>query len=118
MLSGFYQIIQKSVSPVSILREDVDGDIQIYDFHYLKTQGESEDYDLNYEHWEDFADEVQEFMNKYGIQNSWIISQLEVDETNFSKFLNKKRKLPKSDSYNLSSFIKRYKANMEWLEIK
>ena len=118
MLSGFHQIIQKSVSPVSILREDVDGDIQIYDFYYLKTQGESEDYELNYEHWEDFAEEVQEFMNKYGIQNSWIISQLEVDETNFSKFLNKKRKLPKSDSYNLSSFMKRYKANMEWLEIK
>lgn len=117
MLSGFHQIIQKSVSPVSILREDVDGDIQIYDFHYLKTQGESEDYDLNYEHWEDFADEVQEFMNKYGIRNNWIISQLEVDGTNFSKFLNKKRNLSKSDSYNLSSFIKRYKANMEWLEI-
>lgn len=117
MLSGFHQIIQKSVSPVSILREDVDGDIQIYDFHYLKTQGESEDYDLNYEHWEDFADEVQEFMNKYGIRNDWLAAQLEIDIAVLSRFLNKKRNLSKSNSFNLTSFIKRYKSNMEWLQL-
>lgn len=117
MLSGFHQIIQKSVSPVSVLREDVDGDIQIYDFHYLKTHGESEDYDLNYEHWEDFADEVQEFMNKYGIRNDWLAAQLEIDIAVLSRFLNKKRNLSKSNSFNLSSFIKRYKSNMEWLQI-
>lgn len=117
MLSGFHQIIQKSVSPVSILREDVDGDIQIYDFHYLKTYGESEDYDLNYEYWEDFADEVQEFMNKYGIRNDWLAAQLEIDIAVLSRFLNKKRNLSKSNSFNLTSFIKRYKSNMEWLQI-
>lgn len=117
MLSGFHQIIQKSVSPVSILREDVDGDIQIYDFHYLKTHGESEDYDLNYEYWEDFADEVQEFMNKYGIRNDWLAAQLEIDIAVLSRFLNKKRNLSKSNSFNLTSFIKRYKSNMEWLQI-
>lgn len=117
MLSGFHQIIQKSVSPVSILREDVDGDIQIYDFRYLKTQGESEDYDLNYEHWEDFADEVQAFMNKYGIRNDWLAAQLEIDIAVLSRFLNKKRNLSKSNSFNLTSFIKRYKSNMEWLQL-
>lgn len=117
MLSGFRQIIQKSVSPVSILREDVDGDIQIYDFHYLKTQGESEDYDLNYEYWEDFADEVQEFMNKYGIRNDWLAAQLEIDIAVLSRFLNKKRNLSKSNSFNLTSFIKHYKSNMEWLQL-
>lgn len=117
MLSGFHQIIQKSVSPVSILREDVDGDIQIYDFHYLKTQGESEDYDLNYEYWEDFADEVQEFMNKYGIRNDWLAAQLEIDIAVLSRFLNKKRNLSKSNSFNLTSFIKHYKSNMEWLQL-
>lgn len=117
MLSGFHQIIQKSVSPVSVLREDVDGDIQIYDFHYLKTHGESEDYDLNYEHWEDFADEVQEFMNKYGIRNDWLAAQLEIDIAVLSRFLNKKRNLSKSNSFNLTSFIKRYKSNMEWLQL-
>lgn len=117
MLSGFHQIIQKSVSPVSILREDVDGDIQIYDFHYLKTQGESEDYDLNYEHWEDFADEVQEFMNKYGIRNDWLAAQLEIDIAVLSRFLNKRRNLSKSNSFNLTSFIKHYKSNMEWLQL-
>jgi hypothetical protein len=117
MLSGFHQIIQKSVSPVSILREDVDGDIQIYDFHYLKTQGESENYDLNYEHWEDFADEVQEFMNKYGIRNDWLAAQLEIDIAVLSRFLNKRRNLSKSNSFNLTSFIKHYKSNMEWLQL-
>lgn len=117
MLSGFHQIIQKSVSPVSILREDVDGDIQIYDFHYLKTQGESEDYDLNYEHWEDFADEVQEFMNKYGIRNDWLAAQLEIDIAVLSRFLNKRRNLSKSNSFNLTSFIKHYKSNMEWFQL-
>lgn len=117
MLSGFHQIIQKSVSPVSILREDVDGDIQIYDFHYLKTHGESEDYDLNYEHWEDFADEVQEFMNKYGIRNDWLAAQLEIDIAVLSRFLNKRRNLSKSNSFNLTSFIKHYKSNMEWLQL-
>ena len=117
MLSGFHQIIQKSVSPVSILREDVDGDIQIYDFHYLKTQGESEDYDLNYEYWEDFADEVQEFMNKYGIRNDWLAAQLEIDIAVLSRFLNKKRNLSKSNSFNLTSFIKHYKSNMEWIQL-
>lgn len=117
MLSGFHQIIQKSVSPVSILREDVDGDIQIYDFHYLKTHGESEGYDLNYEYWEDFADEVQEFMNKYGIRNDWLAAQLEIDIAVLSRFLNKKINLSKSNSFNLTSFIKRYKSNMEWLQI-
>lgn len=117
MLSGFHQIIQKSVSPVSILREDVDGDIQIYDFHYLKTQGESEDYDLNYEHWEDFVDEVQEFMNKYGIRNDWLAAQLEIDIAVLSRFLNKRRNLSKSNSFNLTSFIKHYKSNMEWLQL-
>lgn len=117
MLSGFHQIIQKSVSPVSVLREDVDGDIQIYDFHYLKMHGESEDYDLNYEHWEDFADEVQEFMNKYGIRNDWLAAQLEIDIAVLSRFLNKRRNLSKSNSFNLTSFIKRYKSNMEWLQL-
>lgn len=117
MLSGFHQIIQKSISPVSILREDIDGDIQIYDFRYLKTQGESEDYDLNYEHWEDFADEVQAFMNKYGIRNDWLAAQLEIDIAVLSRFLNKKRNLSKSNSFNLTSFIKRYKSNMEWLQL-
>ena len=117
MLSGFHQIIQKSVSPVSVLREDVDGDIQIYDFHYLKTHGESEDYDLNYEHWEDFADEVQEFMNKYGIRNDWLAAQLEIDIAVLSRFLNKRRNLSKSNSFNLTSFIKHYKSNMEWLQL-
>ena len=64
MLSGFYQIIQRSVSPVSILREDAEGDIQIYDFRYLKTQGESEDYDLNYDNQKEFANQANGFLNK------------------------------------------------------
>lgn len=118
MLSGFHQIIQKSVSPVSILREDIDGDIQIYDFRYLKTQGESEDYDLNYNNQEEFAEQVSNFLNKYGIQKQWMAEQLEINKTVLSDFLIGKRKLSKSNCYNLISFMKMYESNMSWLGLK
>lgn len=118
MLSGFHQIIQKSVSPVSILREDIDGDIQIYDFRYLKTQGESEDYDLNYNNQEEFAEQVSNFLNKYGIQKQWMAEQLEINKTVLSDFLTGKRKLSKSNCYNLISFMKMYESNMSWLGLK
>ena len=118
MLSGFHQIIQKSVSPVSILREDIDGDIQIYDFRYLKTQGESEDYDLNYNNQEEFAEQVGNFLNKYGIQKQWMAEQLEINKTVLSDFLTGKRKLSKSNCYNLISFMKMYESNMSWLGLK
>lgn len=118
MLSGFHQIIQKSVSPVSILREDIDGDIQIYDFRYLKTQGESEDYDLNYNNQEEFAEQISNFLNKYGIQKQWMAEQLEINKTVLSDFLTGKRKLSKSNCYNLISFIKMYESNMSWLGLK
>lgn len=118
MLSGFHQIIQKSVSPVSILREDVDGDIQIYDFCYLKTQGESEDYDLNYNNQEEFAEQVSNFLTKYGIQKQWMAEQLEISKTILSDFLAGKKKLSKSNCYNLTSFMKMYESNMSWLAVK
>lgn len=118
MLSGFHQIIQKSVSPVSILREGIDGDIQIYDFRYLKTQGESEDYDLNYNNQEEFAEQVSNFLNKYGIQKQWMAEQLEINKTVLSDFLTGKRKLSKSNCYNLISFMKMYESNMSWLGLK
>lgn len=118
MLSGFHQIIQKSVSPVSILREDVDGDIQIYDFRYLKTQGESEDYDLNYNNQEEFAEQVSNFLTKYGIQKQWMAEQLEISKTILSDFLAGKKKLSKSNCYNLTSFMKMYESNMSWLAVK
>lgn len=118
MLSGFHQIIQKSVSPVSVLREDIDGDIQIYDFRYLKTQGESEDYDLNYNNQEEFAEQVSNFLNKYGIQKQWMAEQLEINKTVLSDFLTGKRKLSKSNCYNLISFMKMYENNMSWLGLK
>lgn len=118
MLSGFHQIIQKSVSPVSILREDVDGDIQIYDFRYLKTQGGSEDYDLNYNNQEEFAEQVSNFLTKYGIQKQWMAEQLEISKTILSDFLAGKKKLSKSNCYNLTSFMKMYESNMSWLAVK
>ena len=118
MLSGFHQIIQKSVSPVSILREDVDGDIQIYDFHYLKTQGESEDYDLNYNNQKEFAEQVSNFLNKYGISQKWLSEQLEISKSVLGDFLTGRRELSKSNCYNLTSFMKMYEGNMSWLEIK
>lgn len=118
MLSGFHQIIQKSVSPVSILREDVDGDIQIYDFHYLKTHGESEDYDLNYNNQKGFAEQVSNFLNKYGISQKWLSEQLEISKSVLGDFLTGRRELSKSNCYNLTSFMKMYEGNMSWLEIK
>lgn len=118
MLSGFHQIIQKSVSPVSILREDVDGDIQIYDFYYLKTQGESEDYDLNYNNQKEFAEQVSNFLNKYGISQKWLSEQLEISKSVLGDFLTGRRELSKSNCYNLTSFMKMYEGNMSWLEIK
>lgn len=118
MLSGFHQIIQKSVSPVSVLREDVDGDIQIYDFHYLKTHGESEDYDLNYNNQKEFAEQVSNFLNKYGISQKWLSEQLEISKSVLGDFLTGRRELSKSNCYNLTSFMKMYEGNMNWLEIK
>lgn len=115
MLSGFHQIIQKSVSPVSVLREDVDGDIQIYDFHYLKTQGESEEYDLNYNNQEEFASEVDKFLKEYGIKQEWLAEQVGISISSFKKFKSKTQTLSKSDCYNLCSFMKQYKLNMKWL---
>lgn len=117
MLSGFHQIIQRSISPVSILREDADGDIQIYDFCYLKTQGESEDYDLNYTNQEEFAEQISEFLNKYGMKQEWLATQTEISVSSFKKFMSKKQKLSKSDCYNLSSFVNQYISNMKWLGI-
>lgn len=118
MLSGFHQIIQRSVSPVSVLREDVDGDIQIYDFHYLKTQGESEDYDLNYNNQKEFAEQVSNFLNKYGISQKWLSEQLGISKSVLGDFLKGRQMLSKSNCYNLTSFMKMYEYNMSWLEVK
>jgi len=118
MLSGFYQIIQKSTSTVSILQEDKEGDLQIYEFHYFKIQSESEDYDLNYNNQEEFAGYVNCFLKKYGISQKWLSEQLEISKTVLSDFLTGRQKLSKSNCYNLISFIKTYESNMNWLEIK
>ena len=117
MLSTFYQIIQRSISPVNILQEDPDGDIQIYDFHYLKINGESEDYDLNYNNQEEFADYIDSFIKKYGLKREWIAMQTEISFDSFKKFMSKKQKLSKSDCYNLNSFVNQYISNMKWLGI-
>lgn len=117
MLSEFHQIIAKSISPVSILREDADGDIQIYDFHYLKTHGESEDYDLNYENQNEFAEIVSGFLSKYGLQQKWVAEQLGISKSVLGDFLTGRRELSKSNCFNLSSFLKRYEQNMKWLDI-
>lgn len=117
MLSGFYQIIQKSISPVNILREDAEGDIQIYDFRYLKTHGESEDYDLNYNNQEEFANEVDKFLKEYGIKQEWLAEQVGISISSFKKFKSKTQTLSKSDCYNLCSFMKQYKLNMKWLDL-
>lgn len=118
MLSGFYQIIQRSVSPVSILREDAEGDIQIYDFRYLKTQGESEDYDLNYDNQKEFADQANGFLNKYGISQKWLSEQLGISKSVLGDFLTGRQTLSKSNCYNLTSFMKMYESNMNWLDIR
>lgn len=117
MLSTLYQIIKKSFSPVCILEENAEGDIEIYDFHYLKICGESEDYDLNYSNQEDFADYIDSFTKKYGISREWLATQSGISIDSFKKFMSKKRRLSKSNCYNLNSFVNQYISNMKWLEI-
>lgn len=117
MLSGFHQIIAKSISPVDLLQEDMEGDIQIYDFRYLRTYGKSEDYNLNYENQKEFAETVSGFLSRYGLQQKWVAEQLGMSKSVLGDFLTGRRELTKSNCFNLSSFIKRYEQNMKWLEI-
>lgn len=119
MMSTFYHVLQKSVAPISVLQECKDGDIRIYDFHYEKIYGKGEMYSMYYDNPVDFADYVKGFCEKYGLKRNWLAKQVEINENTFNMFISNpsKIKLPKSDSYNLLSFINKYISAMNWLEI-
>lgn len=119
MLSTFYLVLQHSTAPISFLEECDEGDIQIYDFHYSKTNGEGEKFIMYYEDQVEFAEYVKSFCEKYGLKRNWLAKQVEINENTFNMFISNplKTKLPKSDSYNLLSFINKYIAAMNWLEI-
>lgn len=112
-----FRLLAKSVNHISTLYEDKNGDVIIYDFHYLKLYGESEDYDLNYENQDDFVDEAKDFINKYGIRQDWLAEQVNIPKSLLPDFFAKRRRLPKQAYYDLYSFIKTYKNQMMWLKI-
>jgi hypothetical protein len=119
MLSTFYLVLQDSTAPISFLQETEDGDIHIYDFRYSKINGEGEKYLMYFNNQEEFADYVKSFLDKYGLKQSWVAQQLEISNDVLSKFLANPstKKLSKTNTYNLLSFINKYIAAMKWLEI-
>lgn len=119
MLSTFYLVLQDSTAPISLLEENKDGDIEIYDFRYSKINGEGEKYLMYFNNQNEFSEYVKSFCDKYGLKRNWLAKQVEINENTFNMFLSNssKAKLPKSDSYNLLSFINKYIAAMNWLDI-
>lgn len=119
MLSTFYLVLQDSSAPISLLEENKDGDIEIYDFRYSKINGEGEKYLMYFNNQNEFSEYVKSFCDKYGLKRNWLAKQVEINENTFNMFLSNssKAKLPKSDSYNLLSFINKYIAAMNWLDI-
>lgn len=121
MLSTFYLVLQDSTTPISILQECDDGDIHIYGFRYSKINGEGEKYYMYYENQVEFAEYVKVFIEKYGLKQTWVAQQVEISEDVFKKFMSNKdknkKRLEKRDSYNLLSFINKYIAAMNWLDV-
>ena len=121
MLSTFYLVLQDSTTPISIFQECDDGDIHIYGFRYSKINGEGEKYYMYYENQVEFAEYVKAFIEKYGLKQTWVAQQVEISEDVFKKFMSNKdknkKRLEKRDSYNLLSFINKYIAAMNWLDV-
>ena len=119
MLSCLHRVIQESIEPVDVLQEDTNGDIYIYDFKYLKVHGQKEEYNLCFENQIEFAEYVRGFIEKYGIRQDWLATQLEIDKAILSRFLSvdSHESMSKANCFNLLSFIKKYKEGMKWLEL-
>lgn len=119
MLSCLHRVIEESIEPVDVLQEDVNGDIHIYDFKYLRVHGQKEEYNLYFENQLEFAEYVRGFIEKYGIRQDWIATQLEIERATLSQFLSVSghKDMSKANCFNLFSFIKKYEEGMKWLEL-
>lgn len=119
MLSCLHRVIEESIEPVDILQEDINGDICIYDFKYLKIHGQKEEYNLYFENQLEFAEYVRKFIEKYGIRQDWLAAQLEIEKVTLSQFLSVSghKDMSKANCFNLLSFIKKYQEGMKWLEL-
>lgn len=119
VLSPLHKIIKQSISPIDILVENDDGDIVIYDFHYLKINGKVEKYIMYFNDQVELAKYIKQFLEKYGLKQSWVAQQVEISYDVFSKFMANpsSKKIAQSDVNNLLSFINKYISAMKWLEI-
>lgn len=76
---------------------------------------------MYYENQVEFAEYVKAFIEKYGLKQTWVAQQVEISEDVFKKFMSNKdknkKRLEKRDSYNLLSFINKYIAAMNWLDV-
>lgn len=117
MMDSLYRILDMSRHPITVLQEDVDGDIKIYDFRYFEVVAEGEDGEMNYENQDEFAEDVKEFFNDYGLRQDWVAEKLNIPKSTIPDFISGRRKLSKQVYYSLYSFMKKYKSANSWLEI-
>lgn len=116
IISSFHEVIQTSVMPVYVLEECQNGNISIYDFRYRKVVAEKEVDKLNWDDQTGFAEELDQFITKYKINKSWLASQLDITENVLKKYiLGITKELSKETYIKAYSFMKKFKASMDWL---
>ena len=112
--SLFDFVIQKSCAPIFELKESPVGTIQIYDFFYEKISTSRKDEDMNWDEQSKFVDEVNSFVEQYGLKKEWLSNKIGISYDSFRQFCSGKCKLSPENYCKLYFFMKKYSSAMEW----
>ena len=103
MSRGIYHVIQNSSTPISVLRECKNGDVQIYDYTFRKELEQ-----MPYDNQDEFRKYVQDFLNEYVLSVNWLSKHIGIEAVHISAFINGKRNFSKSRRMNLYRKIVEY----------
>ena len=98
-----YNVIQDSSTPISLLHECKNGDIQIYDYTFRKELEQ-----MPYDNQDEFRKYVHDFLNEYVLSVNWLSKHIGIEAVHISAFINGKRNFSKSRRISLYRKIVEY----------
>lgn len=108
MRSHVINVLIDSGERVNELVECNSGEIKIFDYSFKKELTS-----MPYDNQDEFREYVQKFLNDNCLQTSWLANAVQIDPSNFSKFMLGKRTFSKSKMASIYRKIIEYKDRME-----
>lgn len=103
MKRSVYNVIQDSSTPIPLLSECKNGEIQIYDYTFRK-----ELVPMPYDDQDDFRKYVKDFLDEYVLSVNWLSKHIGIEAVHISAFINGNRNFSKSRRMNLYRKIVEY----------